>query len=61
LIIVPVYGIDEDILALNQIQNIYSNCTIELINFSAIIKESGALHCVSSEKLEFEKRDKREF
>ena len=46
----PIYGINEDILALKQLQNIYKNCIIEPINFGAIIKESGALHCVSSEK-----------
>lgn len=51
VLIVPIYGIKEDILALEQLQNIYKNCIIEPINFGAIIKESGALHCVSSEKI----------
>src|SRR5574344_1682810 len=52
VLIVPIYGIKEDILALEQLQNIYKNCIIEPINFSAIIKEGGALHCVTSEKIE---------
>ena len=51
LIIVPVYGIDEDILALNQIQNIYNNCIIEPVEFNAIINEGGAIHCITSEKI----------
>jgi agmatine/peptidylarginine deiminase len=51
VLIVPIYGIKEDILALEELQNIYKNCLIEPITFGAIIKESGALHCVSSEKI----------
>jgi agmatine deiminase len=61
---VPIYGINEDFLALEQLQNIYKYCIIEPIKFDSIIKNGGALHCVSSEKMEFEKeekRDKREF
>ena len=61
ILIVPVYGIKEDILALKQLQNIYKNCIIEPIKFDSIIKNGGALHCVSSEKIEFEKGGKREF
>lgn len=52
ILIVPIYGLKEDILALKQLQNVYKNCIIEPINFSAIIKEGGALHCVTSEKIE---------
>ena len=51
VLIVPIYGLKEDILVLKQLQNVYKNCIIEPINFSAIIKEGGALHCVSSEKI----------
>ena len=47
----PIYGLKEDILALKQLQNVYKNCIIEPINFSAIIKEGGALHCFYSEKI----------
>ena len=47
----PIYGINEDILALEQLQNIYKNCIIEPIRFNFIIKEGGALHCVSSDKI----------
>ena len=51
ILIVPIYGLKEDILALKQLQNVYKNCIIEPINFSAIIKEGGALHCVSCEEI----------
>ncbi|MGJ0357731.1 agmatine deiminase family protein [Aliarcobacter cryaerophilus] len=51
VLIVPIYGIKEDILALEQLQNIYKNCIIEPIKFNSIIKEGGALHCVSSDKI----------
>ena len=56
VLIVPIYGINEDILALEQLQNIYKNCIIEPIKFDSIIKNGGALHCVSCEKIEFGKR-----
>lgn len=51
VLIVPIYGIKEDILALEQLQNIYKNCIIEPIKFNSIIKEGGALHCVYSDKI----------
>lgn len=51
VLIVPIYGIKEDILALEQLQNIYNDCIIEPIRFNFIIKEGGALHCVSSDKI----------
>ena len=50
LLIVPIYGIMEDELALNQIRNIFSDCIIEAIEFNKIINEGGAIHCISSEK-----------
>ena len=53
-----IYGIKEDILALEQLQNIYKNCIIEPIKFDSIIKNGGTLHCVSCVKIEFEKRGK---
>ena len=56
VLIVPIYGINEDFLALEQLQNIYKNCIIEPIKFDSIIKNGGALHCVSCEKIEFGKR-----
>lgn len=56
ILIVPIYGLKEDILVLKQLQNIYKNCIIEPIKFNSIIKEGGALHCVSCEKIEFGKR-----
>ncbi|PRM97592.1 agmatine deiminase family protein [Aliarcobacter cryaerophilus] len=58
VLIVPIYGINEDFLALEQLQNIYKNCIIEPIKFDSIIKNGGALHCVSCEKIEFGKRGK---
>ena len=58
VLIVPIYGIKEDILALEQLQNIYKNCIIEPIKFDSIIKNGGTLHCVSCVKIEFEKRGK---
>ena len=56
ILIVPIYGIHEDILAINQLKNVYKNCIIETINFSAIIKKGGALHCITSEKIEILER-----
>ena len=56
ILIVPIYGLKEDILVLKQLQNIYKNCIIEPIKFDSIIKNGGALHCVSCEKIEFGKR-----
>ena len=51
ILIVPIYGINEDFLALKQLQNIYKKCIIEPIKFDSIIKNGGALHCVSCEKI----------
>lgn len=50
ILIVPIYGIDDDDTALQQINKIYSGCTIETINLSEIIELGGALHCITAEK-----------
>lgn len=50
ILIVPVYGIDEDKIAINQIQNCFKNCIIEPIILSEIINAGGAIHCLTSEK-----------
>ena len=50
ILIVPVYGIDEDNLAINQIQNCFKNCIIEPIILNEIINAGGAIHCLTSEK-----------
>lgn len=52
ILIVPIYGIDEDGLALKQLEEIFKDCLIEPINFSEIIKLGGALHCVTAEESE---------
>lgn len=51
LIIVPIYGIKEDELSINQIKNIFDNCIIETIVFNEIINEGGAIHCITSERI----------
>ena len=50
ILIVPIYGKDNDDVALQQIKKIYSGCTIETINLSEIIELGGALHCITAEK-----------
>ena len=50
LLIVPVYGTDDDYIAIEQIKKIYSGCSIETINLSEIIELGGALHCITAEK-----------
>ena len=49
-LIVPVYGIDDDYVAIEQIKKFYSGCSIETINLSEIIELGGALHCITAEK-----------
>ena len=49
VLIVPIYGINEDYLAINQIKNIFSDCIIEPIEFNEIIEFGGAIHCITSE------------
>ena len=51
VLIVPIYGIAEDELAINQIKNIFDNCSIETIEFNEIINEGGAIHCITNEKI----------
>lgn len=51
LLIVPIYGIPEDKLAINQLKNIYTNCTIETIELNEIMNEGGAIHCITSERV----------
>lgn len=51
LLIVPIYGISEDKLAINQLQNIYSDCIIETIELNEIIEVGGAIHCITNEVL----------
>ena len=50
ILIVPIYGIDDDDVALQQIKKIYSGCSVETINLSEIIELGGALHCITAEK-----------
>ena len=50
LLIVPVYGTDDDYVAIEQIKKIYSGCSVETINLSEIIELGGALHCITAEK-----------
>ena len=51
ILIVPIYGIAEDTLAINQIKNIFDDCIIETIEFNEIINEGGAVHCITNEKI----------
>ena len=51
LLIVPVYGTDDDYVAIEQIKKIYGGCKVETINLSEIIELGGALHCITAEKL----------
>lgn len=51
ILIVPTYGIKEDELALNQLKNIFTNCKIESIELNEIITQGGAMHCITSEKI----------
>lgn len=50
LLIVPVYGTDDDYVAIEQIKKIYSDCSVETINLRKIIELGGALHCITAEK-----------
>ncbi len=49
-LIVPLYGIDDDNVAVEQIKKIYSGCAIETIKLNEIIELGGALHCITAEK-----------
>lgn len=50
ILIVPIYGMDDDDKAIEQIKKIYSGCSVETINLSEIIELGGALHCITAEK-----------
>ena len=52
ILIVPIYGIDDDDVALEQIKKFYSSYRVETINLSEIIELGGALHCITAEKFE---------
>ena len=52
ILIVPIYGIDDDDVALQQIKKFYSGYKVETINLSEIIELGGALHCITAEKVE---------
>ena len=49
-LIVPIYGIDDDDVAVEQIKKIYGGCKVETINLSEIMEIGGALHCITAEK-----------
>ena len=50
ILIVPIYGIDDDDVALEQIKKFYSSCRVETMNLSEIIELGGAIHCITAEK-----------
>ena len=50
ILIVPIYGIDDDDVALEQIKKFYSGYKVETINLNEIIELGGALHCITAEK-----------
>jgi Porphyromonas-type peptidyl-arginine deiminase subfamily protein len=50
ILIVPIYGIDDDDVALEQIKKFYSSCRVEIMNLSEIIELGGAIHCITAEK-----------
>ena len=50
ILIVPIYGIVDGDVAVEQIKKIYSDCSVETINLSEIIELGGALHCITAEK-----------
>ena len=50
ILIVPIYGIDDDDVALQQIKKVYSGYKVETISLREIIELGGALHCITAEK-----------
>lgn len=50
LLLVPVYGTDDDCVAIEQIKKFYSGCSVETINLREIIELGGGLHCITAEK-----------
>ena len=50
ILIVPIYRICDDDIAIEQIKKIYGGYKVETINLSEIIELGGALHCITAEK-----------
>ncbi|MGV6808300.1 MAG: agmatine deiminase family protein [bacterium] len=46
-VLVPIYGVPEDTIALAQIQRAFPSHTIEPIHCRALIEQNGSLHCVT--------------
>ena len=46
-IIMPAFNIEEDVIALQLIQEAFPGCSIHQIEMAEIVKEGGALHCIS--------------
>lgn len=46
-IIMPCFGIDEDVQAYNYIKNKFPECGVHMIEMSDIVQEGGALHCLT--------------
>lgn len=55
ILILPIYGILEDALVINQIKNLYEDYEIVPIELHEIISKGGALHCITSNKLTVDK------
>lgn len=49
VLFVPTYGAKTDEIAIKQLENIFSECIIEPIRADCVIKNDGALHCISAE------------
>ena len=46
-IIMPIFDIDEDKIAEKYIKDAFPDCSIYPIEMKDIVKEGGALHCIS--------------
>ena len=46
-IIMPVFGIEEDAIAQQYVQAAFPDCNIRQIEMTEVVKEGGALHCLS--------------
>ena len=46
-IIMPIFGIEEDELARQYIQDAFPDCKIQPIDMKEIVQKGGALHCIS--------------
>ncbi|MEO1623541.1 MAG: agmatine deiminase family protein [Bacteroidota bacterium] len=46
-VLVPVYGVPEDQLALDQLRPLFPNRTVLPVNCRALIEQHGSLHCLS--------------